>query len=91
MAPCRNDIFGAASCRDTVRRVVLTSSVAAIRSGKSPATPANPPLYSEKDWNEAATLETEPYPYSKVHAACRLDCAWCTMSADNVVRLSRPE
>ena len=40
------------TCRDTVKRVVLTSSVAAIRSGKSPAAPVNPPLYSDKDWNE---------------------------------------
>ena len=38
--------------RDTVKRVVLTSSVAAVRSGRSPATPVNPPLYSDKDWNE---------------------------------------
>jgi hypothetical protein len=48
------------TCRDTVKRVVLTSSVAAVRSGKSPAAPVNPPLYSDKDWNE---VRDAPLPF----------------------------
>ena len=36
----------------SVRRVVLTSSVAAMRSTGTPAPPVNPPLYGEYDWNE---------------------------------------
>ena len=38
--------------RATVRRVVLTSSVAAVRSSGSSTPPVNPPLFSERDWNE---------------------------------------
>ena len=44
-------LLGSAGCRDTVKRVVLTSSVAAVRSHTNPK-PVNPPLYSDKDWNE---------------------------------------
>jgi len=47
----------------SVRRVVLTSSAAAIARGK--------PVdyrYSEKDWNQSSTATTEPYPYSKTVA-----------------------
>jgi len=47
----------------SVRRVVLTSSSAAIARGK----PADY-RYSEKDWNESSTATSEPYPYSKTIA-----------------------
>lgn len=36
----------------SVKRVVLTSSIAAMRSTGTPAPPVNPPLYGEHDWNE---------------------------------------
>jgi dihydroflavonol-4-reductase len=45
-----------------VRRVVLTSSVAAIKSQPR----AEP--YTEKDWNNFSTIKTEPYPFSKTEA-----------------------
>lgn len=38
----------------SVVRVVLTSSIAAMRSTATPAVPVNPPLYSEHDWNEVS-------------------------------------
>lgn len=54
--------------KDSVKRVVLTSSVAAVRSTKTPAPPLKGDLYSCGDWNETSTLESEPYPLSKVLA-----------------------
>lgn len=54
--------------KNGIKRVVLTSSVAAVRSTKSPAPPKNGELYTCADWNESSTLESEPYPLSKVLA-----------------------
>ena len=50
--PMGRGFTGPRHCRDTVKRVVLTSSVAAIRSHRNTKGPVNPPLYSDKDWNE---------------------------------------
>jgi len=44
----------------TVKRVVLTSSVAAIAKKF-----ADPHVYTEADWNTTSTLEAEPYRLSK--------------------------
>jgi len=52
----------------TVRRVVLTSSVAAVARGK----PADY-VYSEKDWNTVSTVEKEGYARSKTVAE---EAAW---------------
>jgi len=52
----------------SVRRVVLTSSVAASARGKPPSH-----VYSEKDWNRDSTETKEPYPYSKTVAE---EAAW---------------
>jgi len=52
----------------SVRRVVLTSSVAAIARGK----PAEY-VYSEKDWNTVSTVEKEGYARSKTVAE---EAAW---------------
>jgi len=52
----------------SVRRVVLTSSVAASARGKPPSH-----VYSEKDWNRDSTETKEPYPYSKTVAE---ESAW---------------
>jgi len=41
-----------------VRRVVLTSSVAAVRSSGASTPPVNPPLFSERDWNEVSVRMT---------------------------------
>jgi len=45
----------------TVKRVVLTSSIAAIATLAKPAEH----VYTEQDWNLEGTLEKEPYRYSK--------------------------
>jgi len=52
----------------SVRRVILTSSVAASARGKPPGH-----VYSEKDWNRESSLTKEPYPYSKAVAE---EAAW---------------
>ncbi|KAL3152539.1 hypothetical protein ABBQ32_001567 [Trebouxia sp. C0010 RCD-2024] len=49
-----------------IKRVVLTSSVAAVRSGKFTEPPVNGKLYTEEDWNKTSTLQGEPYNLSKV-------------------------
>jgi len=51
----------------TVKRVVLTSSVAAVISSSFMA--ANPDhAFTEEDWNNTSTIEAEAYRYSKVEA-----------------------
>jgi len=49
----------------SLKRIVLTSSVAAVRGGRVVA-PGE--AYVDTDWNTAATIETAPYPLSKVLA-----------------------
>lgn len=51
-----------------VKRVVLTSSVAAITDS-----PDSNKVYSELDWNDASNLDRNPYYYSKV---CAERAAW---------------
>jgi dihydroflavonol-4-reductase len=53
----------AASKAGTVKRVVLTSSMAAITDE-----PENDKILSEKDWNEKSTLDRNPYYFSKMLA-----------------------
>lgn len=60
---------GEALATDTVERVVVTSSVAAVRNTTKPCGST----FDEKDWNTTSTLETEPYPLSKYLAERR---AW---------------
>ena len=48
----------------TVRRLVVTSSIAAVADENRPAGHE----YTEADWNESATLEESPYPLSKTLA-----------------------
>jgi len=47
----------------SAKRVVLTSSTAAMEHQQPPAY-----VFSEKDWNTSATIETMPYPLSKTLA-----------------------
>ena len=49
--------------RQSVKRVILSSSVAAMEKKK--AGPINGKLYTEEDWNDEATLDTFPYHLSK--------------------------
>lgn len=52
--------------KDTVKRVVLTSSVAAMI--KSKKGPSNGKAYTEADWNDESSLTEGPYQYSKTEA-----------------------
>jgi nucleoside-diphosphate-sugar epimerase len=47
----------------TVERVVVTSSMAAVCGDRQPGH-----VYTEKDFNDTATIEKSPYPFSKVSA-----------------------
>jgi NAD dependent epimerase/dehydratase family len=49
--------------RDTVKTVVITSSMAAITDS-----PTNGKVYTEEDWNEESSLDRNPYYFSKVQA-----------------------
>lgn len=54
-------VLGAAAVARTVRRVVLTSSVAAVgETRKAALRPLN-----EQDWNDEATLDRAPYDFAK--------------------------
>jgi len=56
-------VFEACARAKTVRRVVLTSSVAAICHIGS-----DTKVFTEEDWNEGSTLANNPYPYAKTQA-----------------------
>ena len=64
----RNVMAGAAKNAATVRRVVLTSSCAAVKGAGAPAPPVQGNTYSEADWNESSQLPGEAYWVSKVQA-----------------------
>lgn len=55
-------ILESAAATSTVKRVVVTSSFAAISNGPRDET------YDESDWNTTSTLERGPYAYSKTMA-----------------------
>ena len=57
--------------RKTVKRAILSSSVAAME--KKIAGPKNGKLYTEEDWNDEATIDKFPYHLSKTLAEQR---AW---------------
>jgi nucleoside-diphosphate-sugar epimerase len=58
-------VLRSAATVKSLKRVVLTSSTAAVRAiGDSPS---NGVAFTEADWNDAASLESAPYPFSKVY------------------------
>jgi len=61
------NVLQAVQAAGTVRRVVLTSSVSAVLDDARP--PSH--VFTEADWNDSATLKTEPYPLSKVRGERR--------------------
>lgn len=69
------NIIKAAKHGGTVKRVVLTSSIAAMHNSRdnSPPEDISPPvngsLYTTEDWNNDADLRRSPYPASKVTLA----------------------
>jgi nucleoside-diphosphate-sugar epimerase len=65
----RNVLSACAKAGERLKRVVLTSSVAAVRGGKSAAPPKKGLLYTEEDWNETSTVANgEAYWVSKTEA-----------------------
>ena len=52
----------------SVRRVVLTSSCAAVYGDNADIRKASGPRFTEADWNTTSSLEHKPYSYSKVLA-----------------------
>lgn len=62
----KNVLSSVAKHKDTVKRVVLTSSFAAIV--KPEGGPANGKVYTPEEWNTETTLETGAYRFSKVQA-----------------------
>jgi nucleoside-diphosphate-sugar epimerase len=63
------NVLNAVNLASTVKRVVLTSSVAAIMDSASDKPEGEP--FSEEDWNEFSSLKRSPYSYSKTLAERR--------------------
>ncbi|UUO05352.1 NAD-dependent epimerase/dehydratase family protein [Blastopirellula sp. J2-11] len=62
------NVLGEANRHDTVKRVVLTSSCAAIFGDNADVAKAAGGVLTEADWNTTSTLEYGPYSYSKTVA-----------------------
>ena len=62
------NVLEAANRNDSVRRVVLTSSVAAIHGDNADAALAENGVLTEKHWNTTSSISHQPYNYSKVAA-----------------------
>lgn len=62
----KNVLQAAVKSKDTVKRIVVTSSFAAIV--KSQKGPQNGSLFSEEDWNDESSLTDQPYRFSKTEA-----------------------
>jgi len=58
------NILGSIDRAGTVRRVVVTSSIAAVTNED----PTDNRVFDESDWNDGATLKTNPYALSKTLA-----------------------
>lgn len=53
---------------ESVKRVVLTSSVVAIYGDVIDIRKTKKGIFTEKDWNSSSSVEHQPYPYSKTLA-----------------------
>jgi nucleoside-diphosphate-sugar epimerase len=62
------NVLEAAKKSPAVKRVVLTSSVAAIYGDNVDIRTAPGGVFSEKEWNVTSSAEHQPYPYSKTIA-----------------------
>jgi nucleoside-diphosphate-sugar epimerase len=63
----RNVLEAAKRC-GTVRRVVLTSSVAAVFGDNADFAQSGKAMLTEEDWNTSSSVDHNPYQYSKVAA-----------------------
>lgn len=62
------NVLGSASQSASVRRVVLTSSVAAVFGDNADLVATGSPAFTESHWNESSSVHHNPYQYSKVAA-----------------------
>lgn len=63
----RNVLEAAKRCA-TVRRVVLTSSIAAVMGDNADLSSTGRVAFTEEDWNTSSSVDHNPYQYSKVAA-----------------------
>lgn len=84
------NVFAAIATETSVQRVVMTSSVAAIRDDIRPPDHVS----TEEDWNESATVETGPYYVAKreserlaweMHRAAGERYSFCTINPSVVL------
>lgn len=78
------NVLGAVNRTESVRRVVLTSSVAAIYGDAADMADAGLAAFTEEQWNTTSRLTHQPYSYSKVRAEKR---AWELAEAQDRWRL----
>eukprot|EP00899_Mesostigma_viride_P007394 jgi/Mesvir1/16656/Mv10193-RA.1 len=71
----------AAAGKGVVKRLVLTSSFAAVASAKDRGVPKNGEVFTEEDWNERSTVQDEPYFVSKKRAE---QAAWELAAAHGI-------
>jgi len=62
------NVLGSANKTSTVKRVVLTSSIAAIYGDNADIKLTSSGVFTEQDWNTTSNLEHQPYAYSKTVA-----------------------
>lgn len=74
------NVLEQASRIDTVKRVVLTSSCAAIYGDNADLANTASNVFTEEDWNTSSSLDHQPYSYSKTLAEKE---AWKISKAQN--------
>lgn len=74
------NVLESANRAGTVKRIVLTSSVAAIMGDAIDADQLPDRIFNESHWNTTSSLEHNPYPYSKTVAERE---AWKICEAQN--------
>lgn len=62
------NVLNAATKSSTVKRIVLTSSIAAIHGDNADMTKQNIKAFTEENWNSTSSIDHQPYSYSKMLA-----------------------
>lgn len=62
------NVLNSCNATDSVRRVVLTSSCAAIYGDNADMADSKTGVFTEADWNTSSNLSHQPYSFSKVEA-----------------------
>lgn len=76
------NVLSACNRHESVRRVVLTSSVASVYGDAIESTDVPGGVFTESHWNETSSLTHQPYSYSKVMAErkawemCKAQSSW---------------